>query len=198
MAGTGRTRSAELAGAVSQAALAVLVEEGADRLTVRRVAERAGVAPMGVYSRFGGKDGLVQALLLEGFAGLHQAVSAARGLDPVDRVRRSCQAYREYALTHPAHYRLLFEQLARQAPGGPVHVAAAAAFGELVARCEDAVRAGRLTPLPPEQLAQALWAACHGAVVLELAELSRADAGATYEMTVDALLRGLVPPDPAA
>jgi AcrR family transcriptional regulator len=164
VAGTGRTRSAELAGAVSQAALAVLVEEGADRLTVRRVAERAGVAPMGVYSRFGGKDGLVQALLLEGFAGLHQAVSAARGLDPVDRVRRSCQAYREYALTHPAHYRLLFEQLARQAPGGPVHVAA----GCGLRRARRALRGRRARrtadALPPEQLAQALWAACHGAV----------------------------------
>jgi AcrR family transcriptional regulator len=198
VASTGRTRSSELAGAVSQAALAVLVEEGVDRLTVRRVAERAGVAPMGVYSRFGGKDGLIRVLLLEGFAGLHQAVAAARGLDPLDRVRCSCQAYREYALSHAAHYRLLFEELARQAPGGPVHVAADAAFGELVARCEDAVRAGRLTALPPEQLAQALWGACHGAVVLELAELSRADAGTTYDMTVDALLRGLVPQQPSA
>ena len=176
----------------------MLVEEGADRLTVRRVAERAGVAPMGVYSRFGGKDGLVQALLLEGFTGLHRAVSQARGHDPLSRVQLACQAYREYALAHPGHYTLLFEQLARQAPGGPVHLAAEAAFGELVARCEDAVRAERLAPLPPEQLAQALWAACHGAVVLELAQLSRADAGATYAMTVDALLRGLVPQQPSA
>ncbi len=40
------------------AAETVLVRDGPGALTVRAVAAEAGIAPMGVYNRFGGKDGL--------------------------------------------------------------------------------------------------------------------------------------------
>jgi AcrR family transcriptional regulator len=49
------------------AAEAVLVKDGPGGLTVRAVAAEAGIAPMGVYNRFGGKDGLVDALLIIGW-----------------------------------------------------------------------------------------------------------------------------------
>src|SRR6201992_4387471 len=69
-----RTPSADVERELLAAAEAVLVREGPAGLTVRAVAAEAGIAPMGVYNRLGGKDGLVDALLIRGFDRLREAV----------------------------------------------------------------------------------------------------------------------------
>lgn len=187
----GRTRSRDLTRVLLDAALRVLTEDGPEQVTVRRVAQSAGVAPMGVYSRFGGKDGLLEALVVEGFTGLREAVVSARGADATARLRAACAAYRSFALAHPRHYRLMFAQLPRLALGDAARAAAGSAFDELVARVEDATRAGALGDTPPVLVAQELWAAAHGAVILEIDGLARADPAAAYAGMVNALLRGL-------
>src|SRR6201987_4474698 len=73
----GRTPSADVERELLAAAEAVLVRDGPGGLTVRAVAAEAGIAPMGVYNRLGGKDGLVDALLIKGFDRLRAAVDAA-------------------------------------------------------------------------------------------------------------------------
>src|ERR1700761_6459398 len=72
-----RTPSADIERELLAAAEAVLVREGPGGLTVRAVAAEAGIAPMGVYSRLGGKDGLVDALLIRGFDWLRASLEAA-------------------------------------------------------------------------------------------------------------------------
>jgi len=73
-----RTPSVDVHGLLLTAADAVLRREGLAGVTVRGVAAEAGVAPGGVYSRFGGKDGLIDALLIRGFDDLG-AATAPRG-----------------------------------------------------------------------------------------------------------------------
>ena len=63
----GRTPSADVERELLAAAETVLVRDGPGGLTVRAVAAEAGIAPMGVYNKLGGKDGLVDALLIRGF-----------------------------------------------------------------------------------------------------------------------------------
>ena len=53
--------------ALLDAASELLASEGAGGLTVRRIAADAGCSTMGVYSRFGNKDGVVDHLYMEGF-----------------------------------------------------------------------------------------------------------------------------------
>ena len=60
-----RTPSVEVERELLAAALVILVRDGLGGLTVRAVAAEAGIAPMGLYSRLGGKDGLVDALLMK-------------------------------------------------------------------------------------------------------------------------------------
>src|ERR1700742_3632718 len=88
----GRTPSADVERELLAAAEAVLVRDGPGGLTVRAVASEAGIAPMGVYNLLGGKDGLVDALLIKGFDMLRAAVAGGRGPEPplpvlVGRVR---------------------------------------------------------------------------------------------------------------
>ncbi|KEQ53887.1 TetR/AcrR family transcriptional regulator [Sphingobium chlorophenolicum] len=55
------------------AAAVLLSEEGPSALTVRRVADAVNASTKMIYTHFGGKDGLFDALYLHSFAGLMRA-----------------------------------------------------------------------------------------------------------------------------
>ncbi|MEV5556044.1 TetR/AcrR family transcriptional regulator [Nonomuraea wenchangensis] len=73
--------------AILDTATHLLVTEGPGALTVRRIAGEAGCSTKVIYTLFGGKDGLVEALWLEGFARferrLRAAPKSARGERPL-------------------------------------------------------------------------------------------------------------------
>ena len=66
------------------AALAILGEEDQHALTVRRVAARAGCSTIGVYTWFGSKDGLVDAILAEGLS-IRRTISGTMQACPLTR-----------------------------------------------------------------------------------------------------------------
>lgn len=188
-----RTPSIEVEQALVDAAEAVLVRAGPTGVTVRAVAIEAGVAPMGVYSRFGGKDGLVEALLVRAFDGLRAAVAAHGEADPVERLARSGHRYRAFALAHPQHYAVMFGQaIAGDVVTDRVLERAGAAFGELVAHVEYAMTSGVMTAGDAVDVAQQIWGSVHGAVALELNGLVRTpDPSATYQRLLGVLFSGL-------
>ena len=63
--------------ALLAAAHRLLAEDGPSALTVRRLAAAAGVSTMNVYSRFGGKDGVVEELFVDGFRRLSAQMAHA-------------------------------------------------------------------------------------------------------------------------
>ena len=199
-----RTPSREVERELIAAAEAVLVRDGPGAVTVRAVAAEAGIAPMGVYNRLGGKEGLVDALLIRGFDALRVAVAGLDQPDPLDRLRACCLRYREFALTNRHYYAIMFEGALPHAFESPeVAEHAIAAFDELVRNVELAAAAGAIRAPDPREVAQRLWNAEHGAVALELQGLILTrDAEATYPATVETMLRGLDPeantPDPEA
>jgi AcrR family transcriptional regulator len=192
-AGGGRTPSRALEQALVDAAERVLVRDGLGGLTVRAVAAEAAVAPMGVYNRFGNKDGLVAAVLARGFEGLRAATAAADDADPVDRLITCGRNYRRFALDHPQHYGAMFGAgWAAAVPTEELVDRAGAAFQALVDRVGYAVDRGALRPGDPVDTAQLIWSSVHGAVSLELAGLGRtADPAASYEALLRMLLDGL-------
>jgi AcrR family transcriptional regulator len=192
-----RTPSADIERELLSAAEAVLVRDGPGALTVRAVAAEAGIALQGVYSRLGGKDGLVDALLIRGFARLTAALEAMREADPVERLRECGRRYRAFGLANPHFYAIMFEgAIPREHPAERPEVAAqaAAAFTALVRTVEFAAAAGAISAPEPTEVAQQLWNAVHGAVALELKGLILTpDPAATYEAAVDTIIRGLAP-----
>src|SRR5438105_4929459 len=101
--------------ALLDAASKLLAEEGATALTVRRIAGDAGCSTMGVYSRFGNKDGVVEQLYMEGFRRLIEAMDeAGETEDPVEDLHRCGVAYRRNALENATYYLVMF---ARAVPG---------------------------------------------------------------------------------
>jgi AcrR family transcriptional regulator len=195
----GRTPSADVERELLAAAEAVLVRDGPGGLTVRAVAAEAGIAPMGVYNRLGGKDGLVDALLIRGFDRLRDAVEGSRDTagEPGMHARLvSCGlAYRRFALANPHFYAIMFEDAIPHGHDNPVvEEHAAAAFGALVRVVEVAAAAGVLAASEPEEAAQQIWSGVHGAVALELKCLVLTpDPEHTYRTFLSTLIRGLAP-----
>jgi AcrR family transcriptional regulator len=136
------------------AARALLEEEGADALSMRRLADRLGIRAPSIYKHLPDKRSLEAALISEGFEET-AAVFAAAVEGAEEPLVSLAAAYREFARGHPHLYRLMTERpLARDllAPG----VEAGAAQPLLDAVGGDADRA------------RAAWAFAHGMTILEL------------------------------
>jgi len=195
MQGT-RTRTASVAvtDSLIEAALAILEEAGLPGLTVRDVASRAGVAPMGVYSRFGSKDGLLEALFMSGFASLQAAIETPPTASPLTRLRTGCQGYRKFAIHHPQLYHLMFEQMVLLDLSPEAKDLAQRSFSTLVERVHAAMTSGELAGTSSTEVAQHIWSAMHGAVSLEIAGVHFAiDRMQNFTAMLDALLIGLAP-----
>jgi AcrR family transcriptional regulator len=196
----GRTPSADVERELLAAAEAVLVRSGPGGMTVRAVAAEAAIAPMGVYNRLGGKEGLIVALLIRGFDRLRDAIDAsgadpAPGADPRDRLFDCGWRYREFALANRHFYAIMFEDALQQEFNNPeLGVHAEAAFHALVRVVELSAAAGVIAAPNPVETAQQIWSTVHGAVALELKGLIQTeDAAATYRATLETLIRGLAP-----
>jgi AcrR family transcriptional regulator len=195
----GRTPSADVERELLAAAEAVLVRDGPGGLTVRAVAAEAGIAPMGVYNRLGGKDGLVDALLIRGFDRLGAAMEAATSdaAEPSMRGRFvACGlSYRRFALENPHFYAIMFERAIPHDQENPdVEEHARATFGALVRTVELAAAAGVIAAPDAVEAAQQIWSTVHGAVALELKGLVQTpDPQYTYQALLTTVIRGLAP-----
>ena len=190
-----RTPSADVERELLAAAEAVLVRDGPGGVTVRAVAAEAGIAPMGVYSRLGGKDGLVDALLIKGFDRLRATIEAGDEPDMLDRLRSCGMRYRAFALGNKHFYAIMFEDaIPRDHMSPEVSEHAIASFVALVRTVELAAAAGAISAPDPVEAAQQIWSAVHGAAALELKGLVLTpDPEATYRALLETMIRGLAP-----
>lgn len=157
-------------GRLLEAALDLLVTQGPDALTVRSVADTAGMSTMNVYSRFGGKSGLIDQVLIEGFRRLAESMRAARRTDdPLADLRDTGAAYRRFAHENPAHYSVMFSgafpdhQRSAEAAG-----AGQAAFRELIDVITNGMRLGVFHCTDAVQASARVWATVHGVVSLDM------------------------------
>lgn len=101
----------DLRAALLEAALAVISEIGPQGLSIREVARRAGVSHAAPYRHFADRDELILAVVEQGFDLMQQtmqAEKAAAPADPLNQFAASGLAYVNFALTHPAYYRVMF------------------------------------------------------------------------------------------
>ena len=123
----------------------LLAAEGPGALTVRRIANDAGVSTMNVYSRFGGKDGVVEHLFIEGFHRLAEGMATVTETsDPIADIRSCGAAYRQFAIDNPTLYSVMFDRVVPDfLPTIEAQMLAGATLGLLAKRLERAMTAGR-------------------------------------------------------
>jgi len=188
---------------IIDAARTLFVNEGYDRVTMRRIAEVVGFTPTTIYVHFRDKEALIRELAERDFLALAgQFMLIAMVADPVERLRRVGVAYAEFGLTYPHHYRLMFmaptpkgiDETGIVERGNPQQDA----YAFLTWTVQGCVDAGRLRPeySDVEGTAQMLWSALHGVVSLHVARKEDAwitwkPAMETVELLINTLSRGL-------
>ena len=107
------TRRCDPDRARSTAAERLIDTHGPDAASVRAVADAVGTTTRAVYSVFGSKHGLLEALATRLFEVLSDAIDAVPCTDDVagDLVEAGVRAFRQTALDHPSLYRLVFVQV---------------------------------------------------------------------------------------
>jgi len=163
---------------ILDAARQMFAEDGYDRVSMRRLAERIEYSPTAIYLHFKDKDDLFKAVCDETFAKLVARLDRQRRRlsgDPLACLKAGLREYIEFGLRHPEHY---IVTLMHRAPQDRAAEAVKdfdgsvgqEAFGYLRQSVADCVAARLFRPLHPEVTAQVLWMSIHGLVSLLIAK----------------------------
>ena len=182
--------------AILDATEALLLEEGEERFSIRRLVERCGYTAPTIYHHFGDKEGLIAALLDERYERLAlQLKRVPRTGDPVGYLRAMGRAFVRFGLRNPTHHRLLF------APRTQQHAPPRSAL-EVQEMLEQAWtelwEEGRLRAGDAAAAGQALFCLLYGLTDRRLARPEHDWSKTGIEDAIDALLRGLVAPEPGS
>jgi AcrR family transcriptional regulator len=163
----------ELRDEILSAARDLFVKEGYESASMRKIADKVGCAPATLYLHFEDKDSILAAIVIETFAKLDarmEAIASDKG-DPLERLRRGGRTYAQFALDHPHHYLVTFGTT-----GAAVYYdehaqqSGSHSFDCLRRNVKACIDAGQLRfkDSDAEAVAQSLWAALHGLVMLLL------------------------------
>ena len=149
----------------------IVAEQGLAALSVRAVADAAHTTTRAVYSTFGSKDGLIDALAQTAFEFLGTEIEKLPDTDdPIrDAVDMAVKVFRRLAIDHPVLYRIAFQRVAPSLRAGPeVSAARQRAFAQLQRKIRRLQRAGLLGRTSLEAATIAIEAMMEGLANAEL------------------------------
>jgi len=140
----------DLQEAIKETAWRQIAEFGAPTLSLRAIARELGITAPAIYNYFPRRDDLVTALIIDAYTSLGDSQLAALESVPPDDLAGNLQAagiaYRQWALTNPQRYQLIFGTPipGYVAPFEKVLPSGARSLGVLVSAVEALRKAGRL------------------------------------------------------
>jgi len=190
--------------AILDAARELFASEGVEAVTMRRIAEKIEYSPTAIYFHFKDKEALLAELCDYDFRQFaRRFVEAAQIADPIDRLRAAGQAYVEFGLERPSHYRVMFmtpkppHAQNTEGKGNPEEDA----YAFLHNTIEQAIAEGRLRPelTDVDLVSQVIWSGVHGIVSLEIAKCNDAwvefaPVSARAALMIEALIAGVIKP----
>ncbi len=151
--------------------------EGWDAVTTRRLSAEIEYSQPVIYKHFASMEDLMEAVALEGFGELADAIGAARRDGPPrEALRRVAYAFKGFADENPALYDAMFSRATRLRFGVTESPAAlVAGFAELRQAIVDstATATATATERDVETLTEVIWAALHGLTTLARGERLR-------------------------
>ncbi len=150
---------------------AMIQQEGIAAVSLRKLAEKAGVSRTAAYHHFKDKSDLLAAVAELGFAtltGLLQQAVQNELLPPKQRLEQSILGYVRFAVENATQYELMFgSELWRKAPSERLQRTAKDSFRQYASLIQVFSEQGLLAEgEDPLRLAQVMWAALHGLVKL--------------------------------
>jgi AcrR family transcriptional regulator len=151
------------------AARALLEQEGAGAVSMRRVADAVGITPMAIYRHFANRDTLLKAVADAAFLEVAGEWSRhARHPDLMHALRHSMENYLDYALRHPHMFDYNFSVARDDARRFPEDFRARCSptLNVVADMLAEGMRLGLLRDADPWDIAMTLWAQAHGLIAL--------------------------------
>ena len=153
---------------IREAAIELHGEKGLQGMTVRAIAQRAGISTGAVYSHFSSLAELARSLWEKPLerADAHFAAIADAEADALERIERLLHGYADFAFDNPEFLRgaMLFVRPATEAAPERTPLESLGFYRELHAAILAAQRAGQLRSDDARLLATTAWATIHGAL----------------------------------
>jgi AcrR family transcriptional regulator len=150
---------------VLDAALDIITSTGAESLSMREVARRAGVSHQAPYHYFGDRSGIFAAISEEGFSAL---AGAFRDVDfsNTSAAKAGFIAYLNFARSHVGHFRVMFRQdICGVTDNEETANAASSAFDELLQMVARTIGSS-VDPKAAHTFAFTMWSQAHGLATL--------------------------------
>lgn len=156
---------------VIDAACILLLEEGPESVTIRRVAQKLNCSTKIIYNIFGNKDGLANEMYMDGCRLLAQSFQqvpdTANVLDDLSAI---CWAYWQFAQLHTGYYKMMFGgALSDFKPDEQSIESTATALYRIKQTVIRAIEQGVFEEHDPLLIVQMLWSALHGVIHLQFA-----------------------------
>ena len=167
---------------------AIIEDEGVEQLTIRKIAEKINRTQPAVYQHFSGKDEILAAVVVEGFAALLERLNrASRGGKP--SLPALANAYVRFGLERPRLYDVMFVAPPVFTFADPVATPIPAQEGFKIlamAVAESGVAVAQI-----ETVTEAVWAALHGLVMLSITKRLR-PGRALHQSRLEKLIAAIV------
>lgn len=180
---------------IADAARHILMEEGLQGVSLRKVAGRLGVTAPALYAHVVDKRDLLQTIADQELQTLLKCFQDAPGTG-FDRAITQAEAYAEWATDNPAVFRALFlfrPELTADAVGGEAPLA-----DRILEQFRQSMRSAELADAEASVAASTLYAAVHGAIVMRLAGPERPGEAELPRQVIQAVVTGLRRGEPVA
>ena len=179
----------------------IIVSEGLQALSIRRLTQQMDYSPGIVYHYFKDKEALVDAVLADGYGQILEGIRTVELPDtnnPAEQIRAVMDKFIEVALAQRVLYRLFLlsdspEILKRTSVLMQGISDVSPSMGMLAEQIRQGVDTGIFKSCDPELAAQILWASVYGLVMKLIVEtdVPEAQRRALIDYQMDVLLRGL-------
>jgi AcrR family transcriptional regulator len=172
-----RAREKEaLRGRILDATSSLILEEGFENLSIRRIAERIEYSPATIYLYFKDKAELVAAICEEAFREMLETIGQActSTPDPIEGLRRGLRAYIDFGIHHPSHYLIVFGNAAPHDPkdGSETNDLGMQTYDLLRRGLQACIDGGAIPPSDIETASRLIWMAIHGITTMSIMDLN--------------------------
>lgn len=176
-------------------ALEVLREHGLEGVTMRAVADRAGVTAPALYWHFADKEALIREVGREVSRTLRDRMLEAGSAPTAEaRLRRTLEVFRTFAVSYPSYFHMLFVRPPTTRRGEIRDGGASPVIFQLVVdRVAECMRDGSLAKGDAQSVAMSLAALAQGLVILHRRGRFASDAAFAdfFDLSVDRMIGGL-------
>ena len=158
---------------IVDAATQILLDEGIEQVSIRRIADRIEYSPGTIYLYFEDKDDILYEAHLDAFSAFFDAENTVLGIaDPLERLRTLSTVYVDFALKNQRKYELMFLIPVPRIKNKEKYdwSVSIRTYQVLRTMVEECVAQGKIKPNHPDVISMQIWSTVHGLASLIIRE----------------------------